>query len=291
MSSYNTFSQSSSYLDLLNSQGESLNEDNSSYEIPQWNSQQSPDVPLSQEAPVRKDRKKWNPADDEILISAWLNTSKDPIIANQQKGGSFWQRVQKYYTESPHAIANGEQGLNINCKQWWFKINEFTNKFCGAYAAAERLNSSGHSENDVLKVAHEIYFSDYKTKFTMEHCWCLLRFEQKFLNQNAINTPSPSVRTKRKPVGAADQSEATHTEQDSEIRPQGIKAAKADRKNSQGKALAEYTSMWEVKRVDMAEKEKLQKLGILDTLLAKPEPLSAADQLIKDKIVAQYFAD
>ncbi|XP_010436850.1 PREDICTED: glutathione S-transferase T3-like [Camelina sativa] len=161
MSSYNPFSQSSSYLELLNSQGESLNQENSpyesfpppgdngAYEIPPWSSQQSQDVPLSQETPVRKDRKKWNPADDEILISVWLNTSKDPIIANQQKGGSFWQRVIKYYAESPHSIVNGEQGLNINCKQRWFKVNEFTNKFCGAYAAAERLNSSGHSENDV----------------------------------------------------------------------------------------------------------------------------------------------
>ncbi|XP_010451691.1 PREDICTED: glutathione S-transferase T3-like [Camelina sativa] len=248
------------------------------------------------ETPVRKDRKKWNPADDEILISAWLNTSKDPIISNQQRGGSFWQRVQKYYAESPHAIANGEQGLNINCKQRWFKINDYTNKFCGAYAAAERLNSSEHSENDVLKVAHDIYFADYKSKFTMEHCWCLLRFEQKWLNQNAINTPTPAVRTKRKPVAAASQSEASqgeenHTEQDCEKRPQGIKATKGSRNKAEGKALAEYKSMLEVKKVDMAEKEKLQKLGILDTLLAKPEPLSATDQVIKDKIVAQYFLD
>ncbi|XP_010468416.1 PREDICTED: glutathione S-transferase T2-like [Camelina sativa] len=289
MSFYNPFSQSFSYLELLNSQGESLNQENSpyesfpppdhngAYEIPPWSSQESQDVPLSQETPVRKDRKKRNPADDEILISAWLNTSKDLIIANQQKGGSFWQRVNKYYVETPHAIANGEQGKNINCKQRWFKINEFTNKFYGAYAAAERINSSGHSENDVLKVAH-IYFSDYKTKFTMEH-----------------------FKTKRKPVAAASQSEAasqsaaasqsksTHTEQDFEKRPQGIKAAKARRNNAQGKTIAEYKSMWEVKKVDMAEKEKLQKLGILDTLLAKSEPLSEADQVIKDKIVAQYF--
>ncbi|KAG7598253.1 Harbinger transposase-derived protein [Arabidopsis suecica] len=135
MSSYIPFSHSSSYLELLNSQQESLNQ-----EIPTWSSQQSQDAPLSQETPVRKDRKKLNPADDEVLISAWLNTSKDPIIGNQQKAGSFWQRVGEYYAESPHAIANGEQGLNINCKQRWFKINDFTNKFCGAYATAERSN-------------------------------------------------------------------------------------------------------------------------------------------------------
>ncbi|XP_010412447.1 PREDICTED: glutathione S-transferase T3-like [Camelina sativa] len=308
MSSYNTFSQtSSSYLELLNSQEESLNQDGA-YEIPPSSSQQSQDEPLSQDTPVKKDRKKWNPADDETLISAWLNTSKDPVIANQQKGGSFWQRVNKYYAETPHAIAKGENEMNINCKQRWFRINEFTNKFCGAYAAAERVNSSGHSENDVLKMAHNIYFSEYKMKFTMEHCWCLLRFEQKWLNLNAINNPSTSVRAKRKPVAvasqsksgsqseAASQSESTHTEQDFEIRPEGIKAAKAKRNTAQekrntaqGKALAEYKSMWEVKKVDMAEKEKLQKLGILDTLLAKLEPLSEADQLIKDKIVAQYF--
>ncbi|XP_010445416.1 PREDICTED: glutathione S-transferase T3-like [Camelina sativa] len=213
----------------------------------------------------------------------------------------YWQWVNKYYAETPHAIANGEQGMNINYKQRWFRINEFTNKFCGAYAAAERLTSSGHSENDVLKMAHDIYFSEYKTKFTMEHCWCLLRFEQKWLNLKAINNPLTSVRTKRKPVAAASQSESgsqseaasqsesTHTEQDFEIRPQGIKAAKAKRNTAQGKALAEYKSMWEVKKVDMAEKDKLQKLGILDTLFAKPEPLSEADQVIKDKIVAQYF--
>ncbi|XP_010495300.1 PREDICTED: glutathione S-transferase T3-like [Camelina sativa] len=247
MSSYNTFSQSSSsYVDLLNSQGDTLNLDGA-YEVPPYSSQEShQDVPLSQETHIRKDRKKWNPADDEALISAWLNTSKDRIIGNQQKGGSFWQRVNKYYADTPHAIGNGEQGMNINCKQRWFRINECTNKFCSGYTAAERLNCSGHSENDVLKMAHDIYFAEHNTKFTMEHCWCLLR-------------------------------------------PQGIKAAKAKRNNAQGKAFAEYKSMLEVKRVDMAEKEKLQKLGILDTLLAKPEPLSEADQLIKDKIVAQYF--
>ncbi|XP_010444924.1 PREDICTED: glutathione S-transferase T3-like [Camelina sativa] len=320
MSSYNPFCQSSSYLELLNSQGESLNQENSpyesfpspgdnvAYEVPPYSSQESQDVPLSQETPARKNRKKWNPADDKILISAWLNTSKDPIIANQQKGGSFWQRVNKYYAETPHALANGEQGMNINCKQRWFRINECTNKFCGAYAAAERLNSSGHSENDVVKMAHDIYFAEQKTKFTMEHCWCLLRFEQKWMNLNALNNTSTSVRTKRKPVSkaasqsetasqseaasqseTASQSESTHSEQVFEERPQGIKAAKARRNNSQGKALADYKSMWEVKKVDMAEKEKLQKLGILDTLLAKPEPLSEVDQLIKDKIVAQYF--
>ncbi|KAG2265264.1 hypothetical protein Bca4012_077390 [Brassica carinata] len=61
---------------------------------------------------------------------------------------------------------------------------------------------------------------------------------------------------------------------DHEIRPEGIKAAKAKRNNAQGKSLAEYTSIWEMKKKDLMMKEKLSKLAILDTLLAKKEPLS-----------------
>ncbi|KAG2310420.1 hypothetical protein Bca52824_021977 [Brassica carinata] len=64
------------------------------------------------------------------------------------------------------------------------------------------------------------------------------------------------------------------TVSDHEIRPEGIKAAKAKRNNSQGKSLAEYTSIWEMKKEDLMMKEKLSKLAILDTLLAKKQPLS-----------------
>ncbi|CAG7901450.1 unnamed protein product [Brassica rapa] len=47
----------------------------------------SPDLPAfsshSAEASTVKERKKWSPKEDVILISSWLNTSKDPIIGNE----------------------------------------------------------------------------------------------------------------------------------------------------------------------------------------------------------------
>ncbi|KAF3528101.1 hypothetical protein DY000_02041567 [Brassica cretica] len=66
---------------------------------------------------------------------------------------------------------------------------------------------------------------------------------------------------------------------DHEIRPEGVKAAKSKRNTAQGKSLAEYTTIWEMKKDDLAMKEKLSKLAILDTLLAKKEPLSEAEEV------------
>ena len=94
----------------------------------------------------RRERKKWTPADDEVLISAWLNTSKDTIVGNDQKFGTFWHRVGKYYAASPLARARGEKREHLNCKQRWHKINKLTNKFYGAFAAAERQQSSGQND-------------------------------------------------------------------------------------------------------------------------------------------------
>ncbi|XP_010451006.1 PREDICTED: glutathione S-transferase T3-like [Camelina sativa] len=314
MDSTNPFFQSSSYLNLLNSQEEGgLNENfrwesyppsgQSSQPSP-YSSQPSPQSSQpsphssqpsphsSQETPLeRKERKTWTPADDEVLISAWLNTSKDAIVANQQKGGSFWQRIQKYYADTPHARNGGEQMLVTHCKQRWHKINDQTNKFCAAFAAAERQNSSGHSENDIMINAHDIYFADHKKRFNLEHCWFRLRFEQKFLSLNTINTLPSQPATKRKQAAEGSQSSSSNVD-DHEKRPEGIKAAKAKRNNAQStnvKTLAEYKSMWDVKKEELAEKEKLQKLAILDTLLAKKEPLSASEEIIMNKIVSQYF--
>ncbi|XP_010436546.1 PREDICTED: glutathione S-transferase T3-like [Camelina sativa] len=279
MDSTNPYYQSSSYLNLLNSQesvGRNENFSFESYQPSGQNSSQPSEVPpLSQDTPVeRKERKTWAPADDEVLISAWLNTSNDAIVSNQQKGGSFWTRISRYYADTPHARNSGEQMLVTHCKQRWHKINDHTNKFCAAMAAAERLNSSAHSEIDILKNAHEIYFAEHKKRFNLEHCWCLLKNEQKWLSLNAINTPPSQPATKRKPAA------------------EGVKAAKAKRNNAQStntKSLAEYKSMWDVKKEELAEKEKLQKLAILDTLLAKKEPLNASEEIIMNKIVSQYF--
>ncbi|KAF3529936.1 hypothetical protein DY000_02042712 [Brassica cretica] len=64
----------------------------------------------------------------------------------------------------------------------------------------------------------------------------------------------------------------------------GIKAAKASRNGSKGKAIEDYKSLLELKMEDLARKEKLSKLAILDTLLTKKDPLSESEETVKNKL-------
>ncbi|KAF2541329.1 hypothetical protein F2Q68_00032830 [Brassica cretica] len=82
-------------------------------------------------------QKTWTPTDGILLISSWLKTSKDPVVSNEQKAGTFWKRVAAYFAASPKAAGCEERSAN-NCKQRWHKINDLVCKFCGAYEAATR---------------------------------------------------------------------------------------------------------------------------------------------------------
>ncbi|WZZ79613.1 hypothetical protein YC2023_100185 [Brassica napus] len=99
------------------------------------------------------------------------------------------------------------------------------------------------------------------------------------------NPPFSSQQSEGTPVA-----ETPTTENgDHETRPEGIKAAKSKRNTAQGKSVAEYTTLWEMKKEDLAMKERLSKLAILDTLLAKSEPLTEAEEVVKNKLLAAYF--
>uniref|UniRef100_A0A0D3A0I9 Uncharacterized protein n=1 Tax=Brassica oleracea var. oleracea TaxID=109376 RepID=A0A0D3A0I9_BRAOL len=40
---------------------------------------------------------------------------------------------------------------HLLCKQMWHKINDLTNKLCGAFATAERQMTSGQNDTDLLR--------------------------------------------------------------------------------------------------------------------------------------------
>ncbi|XP_013627558.1 PREDICTED: glutathione S-transferase T3-like [Brassica oleracea var. oleracea] len=163
-----------------------------------------------------------------------------------------------------------------HCKQRWHKINGDTNKYCAAYAAAERLQSSGQNDNDLVKKAHEIYFADHGSKFTLDHAWCLLRYEQKWLS---LNTPK-SGGEKRKTGEVGSQASSSKVGEE-EPRPEGIKAAKAKRNSRKGMAVEDFKSVHELKMEDLVKKERLSKLAILDTLLAKKEPSESEENAMR----------
>ncbi|KAF8098425.1 hypothetical protein N665_0267s0010 [Sinapis alba] len=214
----------------------------------------------------RRERRMWTPIDDVVLISSWLNTSKDPLVGNEQRSGAFWKRIAAYFAASPK-VAACEQREASHCKQRWHKINDLVSKFCGSYEAATREKSSGQNENDILKHAHEIFYTNHKKKFTLEHAWKELRNDQKWCDLSSSKTDGSSKKRKGEDAGQSSSSQATG-EAD---RPPGVKAAKGLGKKSigEGKALSEFQSMWVIKQQDLAIKERLSKIGLLDSLIAK----------------------
>ena len=114
----------------------------------------------------------------------------------------------------------------------------------------------------------------------------MLRYEQKWLN---LNTTHGTVSSKRK-TGVSDSQPSTPNVGVEEIHPEGVKAAKANRSAmGKGKSVADCTAVWELRKEDLERKEKLSKLAILDTLLARSGPLSEAEEVAKNKLLAEYF--
>ncbi|KAL0710652.1 hypothetical protein Bca4012_017630 [Brassica carinata] len=63
-----------------------------------------------------------------------------------------------------------------------------------------------------------------------------------------------------------------------EVRPEGVKAAKANRSGAwKGKSVADIKTVAALRKEEFESKEKLSKLAILDTLLAKTQALSEAE--------------
>ena len=245
---------------------------------------------IGEETPSeRRERKKWTLTEDVVLISAWLNTSKDPVVGNEQRAGAFWKRIAAYFAASPK-VQGGEKRESIQCKQRWQKINDLVSKFSGSYEAATRQKTSGMNENDVVKLAHEIFHNDHKIKFNLQHAWEELRFDQKWC-EVASSKLDESCK-KRKCDDGAQSSSSYATTNDAEQRPPGVKASKrgsGKRTNEDLKDISEIKSLWAIKEKDLEVKERLSRMGLLETLIAKTEQLSEFEEALKSKLISEML--
>uniref|UniRef100_A0A0D3CD62 Myb-like domain-containing protein n=1 Tax=Brassica oleracea var. oleracea TaxID=109376 RepID=A0A0D3CD62_BRAOL len=203
-------------------------------EIAEFNVEEGEDIVqeaahCEQEGPPERKERTWTSTDDVVLISSGLNTSKDPVVGNEQKSVAFWKRIARYFNASPK-LAGCEKREATHCKQRWNKMNDLVCKFCGAYEAATREKSSGQNENDVLKLAHEIFFNNHKKKFTLEHAWKELRNDQKWCDLSTARHDGSSKKRKCEEGSQSASSKGNETDSalddEGTTRPPGVKAAK-----------------------------------------------------------------
>ena len=295
----NPYRHNPNFVDLLNSQQDvafGSYEDSvelSSSQVPFLPTQGTADSNfVGNTPPDRKERRKWTPSDDMLLISSWLNTSKDAVVNNEQKLGAFWSRVAAYFSASQ--VSGGEQREGNNCKHRWHKINEQVCKFCGAYEAATRERSSGQNENDVVKRAHEIFFNNYNKRFLLEHAWKELRNDQKWCELSSSKNAGSSKKRRVDEDGA----DGSSSQPSETMRPEGVKAAKARGKktvveeNAQKEnAAKEFQSMSSLKQQDLVLKDRLSKNMLLDSLINKTGPLDDEEQALKKKLIGDLMSN
>ena len=276
---FNPFTEPSNFDELLSSQQSvSLSE----VQVPFYGTQGTEPSNFGEDNQAsRKERRTWSPGDDVLHISSWLNTSKDAVVGNDQRLNAFWKRIAAYYNASP-SVGGCEKREPAHCKNRWQKINDQVFKFCGAYEAANREKTSGQNENDVLKLAHQIFYTNHNKKFFFEYAWKELRNDQKWCE--AVFAKNEGSSKKRKYEDGGDSSSSQPTDMK---RPPGVKVSKARGKKpvAEEKAMKEFETMWSIRQHDLAQKEHLSKMRLLDSLIAKKEPLVEYEEELKKKLI------
>ena len=82
---------------------------------------------------------------DVLLVSAWLNTSVDPMHDNEQKQEKFIAKVWHYFCMHN---TNGTKCSSSSLKSRWSTINRETGKFSMVMAKIEAKNQSGATDKD-----------------------------------------------------------------------------------------------------------------------------------------------
>ncbi|XP_013679861.1 glutathione S-transferase T3-like [Brassica napus] len=254
---FNSYTSGSNFVDLLQSQRVF-----GSSEVPIFGTQQTVDSNLGPESVVeRRERRRWTPSNDILLISSWLNTSKDAVVGTEQRSCAFWSRIASYFAASQKVA--GEK-------------------------------TSGQNETDVLKKAHEIFYNNYKKKFTLEYAWMELCNDQKWCD---VSSSRHGGSSKKRNLDDGYNSSASHATEskasaadDCTNRPSGVKASKARSKKTVDRKAADFQSMWSIKQQDLLAKKELYKMSLLDNLLAKREPLSESEEALKTKLIEDVLS-
>ncbi|XP_048605661.1 uncharacterized protein LOC106404256 [Brassica napus] len=74
------------------------------------------------------------------------------------------------------------------------------------------------------------------------------------------------------------------------IRPPGVKASKGRGNKKEDLAVNEFQIMWNIKKEDLAVKERLSKMRLLDSLIAKQE-LAEYEEDLKKKLITKLLSN
>ena len=99
--------------------------------------------------PNSKRSKNFDSKEDLVVVSAWLNVSKDPVHGANQSKGTFWSRIHSYFEKNKTTPFSRSESSIMHR---WMTILGQVNKFYGCYEAIERRSRSGATIQDKVIV-------------------------------------------------------------------------------------------------------------------------------------------
>uniref|UniRef100_A0A5B6Z1S7 Putative la protein 1 n=1 Tax=Davidia involucrata TaxID=16924 RepID=A0A5B6Z1S7_DAVIN len=158
----------------------------SSYQAGQYFNQptdlsvESSQIPAQMGSTMKKGLRSHNftTEEDNLIVSAWLNSSLDVVLPNEQNSKTSWQRIYEYFHRNKNFTSHRS---SISLKARWATIKLAVNKFIGCYAQIEARHQSSVSEQDKILQAMLMYREMHQASFQFEHCWNELRYQPKWL--------------------------------------------------------------------------------------------------------------
>ncbi|XP_042465828.1 glutathione S-transferase T3-like [Zingiber officinale] len=132
----------------------------------------------------RRKRSTWSKVEDEVLARSFVTISDDPIIDNDQKVDAFWGRIASCYNENrppgtPNRIAS------VIRSHWHNTIQKKVYRFNANYNSIYSVYRSGHSDEDILRLAYEKYREENNgIAFNLEHVWRIIKDRPSFTPQS-----------------------------------------------------------------------------------------------------------
>ncbi|XP_062093846.1 glutathione S-transferase T3-like [Humulus lupulus] len=136
----------------------------------------------NEKVPSQKSKLKWSKEATTLLISGWLNTSKDAIVGNDKNFAKFWDQIAEYFN------TNHKDEERRNEKQWkdhWNKTNQNVARFNGCYKRVQQAHHSDINDHEVHEVRPNGQKAEYqfRRRFRM-HKQVFLRIVQALENHS-----------------------------------------------------------------------------------------------------------
>lgn len=145
---------------------------------------------------VRNTCTPWIMAEDNILCSAYINVGMNPKLGNPHKCLTYWMRFTQYYNRL-RPLTSIERSLD-QVRGRWRRVAGLCKRFSRCYNDALSKQASGTNEDDVLRVAHQMYIAKNKNHvFAYEHFWRDLRTKPQWIAEVADEPHAKQAIVKR----------------------------------------------------------------------------------------------